>query len=436
MVDDSKALFFIRHGEALHNEASARSWHESTEAYTASLEDPALFDAALTERGRAQSVDLGRKLQEAGVDLVVASPMRRCLETALFAFGDDLEIVVLEDVRERHGIYPHERRRNKTEILETLAGRSRVDVSGLHSAEDTLWREDRRESWDEMCARAQRALIWLLGRPERRIAVVSHGLFLRHACVTGANKRLRLQCSAEDHARSWSNCEVRVYVVQSVVDARRIELDDLRAGRFPEPAATTASAGDARGRGRAGGWRRRQQRPKGQWLHMSSDTSGLAGLFEIEQAPAADSGASGGRFRSLMARLFGAFVATPQARVVTIRSAQTGMYVNLPGGKREEGIHLWMWDNPQSKHSQWLVTSLGRSTAGPCTISNLTSGMYIQAKGRSSGAWVRTTVDAAHADAHWVLQQHDAEATPEAMPRYRIRNSGSGKYLVLAPLEP
>ena len=48
----------------------------------------------------------------------------------------------------------------------------------VETEEDALWRADHRETHGEIRARGRAFVAWLLGRPERRLAVVTHSSFL------------------------------------------------------------------------------------------------------------------------------------------------------------------------------------------------------------------------------------------------------------------
>ena len=69
-MSDLLRLHFVRHGESLANEADK-----------AGRERPADWDG-LSERGWEQARALGRRLAEQGIEVIVASTMRRAQETA------------------------------------------------------------------------------------------------------------------------------------------------------------------------------------------------------------------------------------------------------------------------------------------------------------------------------------------------------------------
>ena len=84
-----------------------------------------------------------------------------------------------------------------------------VDFSLVRTDEDTWWQVDRRELVSEVIARARAFVRFLYTRPERNIAVVSHGVFLEtlvSADVLGL-------VDPAVRGRRFANCEVRSLVV-------------------------------------------------------------------------------------------------------------------------------------------------------------------------------------------------------------------------------
>lgn len=58
------------------------------------------------------------------------------------------------------------------------AERPTVVVPQIETEEDELWQEKSRENHDQIRARGRKFVAWLLARPERRLAVVTHSSFL------------------------------------------------------------------------------------------------------------------------------------------------------------------------------------------------------------------------------------------------------------------
>jgi hypothetical protein len=137
-------VIVMRHGVALHNVSDPATPHHHRR-----LDDPALTDPPLIETGRIQAVQAGTRIAEwwrrqqqpqqqyplygcggnndddTPIDLVVVSPLSRCIETAVLAFGPAptgapppiRRFVCHEDVREAFGRHYPDKRSEKS-ILE------------------------------------------------------------------------------------------------------------------------------------------------------------------------------------------------------------------------------------------------------------------------------------------------------------------------------
>lgn len=128
----SKVVYFVRHAEALHNEAFKVRGR-------AAYEDPCFLDPELTALGVQQCralKPLAARVQ-GSLDLLVVSPLRRTLETAVHTF-DKLEgtpWVAHELVRERIGRNTCDRRRALSIIK---AEHPAVDFSQVRCCLDTF----------------------------------------------------------------------------------------------------------------------------------------------------------------------------------------------------------------------------------------------------------------------------------------------------------
>jgi broad specificity phosphatase PhoE len=183
-----KVVHFIRHGQAEHNALAAASGAPAchckrsepggrdTPQASCPYNADAAFDAPLTATGRDQASDLADTCAGLGVQLVVSSPLRRTLQTALHAFGDFIEadllapVVAHEALREQHGMHRCDQRRDTVAIGAEFG--VRVNVDGLPPT-DTLW-TDQRESKDHVADRCEEFATWLMEQPEDNIAVVAH----------------------------------------------------------------------------------------------------------------------------------------------------------------------------------------------------------------------------------------------------------------------
>jgi len=182
-MPDAKILC-IRHGQSTFNAV-----------WACQGTDPMLWDARLSELGQEQVQQARASIAAHPVELVLVSPLTRALQTALGLFhghpaAPAMEVVPL--LRERVenscdvGRPPAELAAEfPTLSFEHLPqvwwhAEGEADGRGIHLEPDTV-----------VQARVAAFRVALLARPERVIAVVGHGTFLRH--LTG---------------RSFANCEI------------------------------------------------------------------------------------------------------------------------------------------------------------------------------------------------------------------------------------
>ncbi|KAF3570689.1 hypothetical protein F2Q69_00060855 [Brassica cretica] len=158
------------------------------------LLSPHLFDAPLTDHGHQQVENLRERLVSSGllkrVELVVTSPLT--MQTAVGVFGN-------EDKLQNIACSPS--------IVALEVARD----CNIESEEDNLWRPDVRESKEEIFARGLEFMKWLWKRPEKEVAVVSHGMVLRHMLYVFAN-----DCDdsvRHELCKRFTNCEIRTVVI-------------------------------------------------------------------------------------------------------------------------------------------------------------------------------------------------------------------------------
>lgn len=197
----SKVVHFIRHGKAAHNEAFDI---EGTNSYY----DEKYFDSRLTQLGVSQAQALERKLSSSPIpmEVVIVSPLSRTLQTAFHLFPKGIHntppLVAIETCRERFGVYPCDRRRQRSIISKEFP---RVDFSEI-SEDDRLWTTER-ETQDQLESRGRDFVLkTLMQRKEKFIVVVSHASFL----VTLFNSVL--DCPRE-YQGTFENCELRSMVL-------------------------------------------------------------------------------------------------------------------------------------------------------------------------------------------------------------------------------
>lgn len=169
-----KRLFFIRHGEAQHNVA----WYKYGEKayYMKEITDP-----KLTNTGESQALHLGNNFKDINsVELVIVSPLMRCLQTATNIFlGHNVEMIACEEAREfPMGLQYANKRSNKSLLRKEFP---HVNFINLKTDEDVLWNSERLETLDELNTRTENLYTYIKKRPEKNIAVVSHSTFIMNA---------------------------------------------------------------------------------------------------------------------------------------------------------------------------------------------------------------------------------------------------------------
>ncbi|MBM3261291.1 histidine phosphatase family protein [Candidatus Kaiserbacteria bacterium] len=155
-----KKIYLIRHGES---EGNADNRWQSTEG-------------GLTEHGREQSHALGARLAGIPFTAFVSSPMQRARETAAIIAEHtswDTEI-------EYSDLFV-ERRKPSIQIGMERSDPSSLEIDKLVAAHFTQagWRHSDEENYEDMTARARKALLLLTEHPRDEIVVVMHGYFMR-----------------------------------------------------------------------------------------------------------------------------------------------------------------------------------------------------------------------------------------------------------------
>ncbi|GLT93688.1 hypothetical protein SLE2022_114670 [Rubroshorea leprosula] len=199
-----KILHLVRHGQAMHNVEGDKNRD--------ALLSPHLFDAKLSPLGCEQVDQLRKHFHASGllnrIDLVITSPLLRAIQTAVGVFGGNQsyidrvkmakesvtpanegdidfdvvstpncpKIMAVELCRDRNGLRPCDKRRRVSDYQLLFPS---LDYSMMDSDEDNLWIPDIRESEEELVARGMKLMKWLWTRPEKEIAVVSHGIVLQ-----------------------------------------------------------------------------------------------------------------------------------------------------------------------------------------------------------------------------------------------------------------
>ncbi|KAK9110942.1 hypothetical protein Scep_018461 [Stephania cephalantha] len=228
-----KTLHLVRHAQGFHNVAGEKD-------HSAYL-SPELFDAQLTPLGWQQVDNLRKHVNACGlsnkIELVIASPLLRTMQTAVGVFGggdytDGLSVtplmvanagnsnrsaisslnappfVAVELCREHLGVHFCDKRRSVSEYELLFPA---IDFSLMETNEDILWKADVREANEEVAERGKKFMDWLWTRKEKEIAVVTHSGFLFHT-LNALGKDLH-PLMKEEVCKHFANCELRSIVI-------------------------------------------------------------------------------------------------------------------------------------------------------------------------------------------------------------------------------
>ncbi|CAF1443600.1 unnamed protein product [Rotaria sordida] len=162
----TKTLFLIRHGQSIAN----RDYDESS----------AYRDAGLTEQGFAQARALQKELEELQIELVVVSPLTRALQTCQTALPSSYSgpILVLPEIAEICS--SHYSCGQKRHIIQPKFP-NRFDWSNVPIDDIWWWQYDQKhcsETNEYQTKRVEKFRRFIQERPEKRIAVFSHGDYL------------------------------------------------------------------------------------------------------------------------------------------------------------------------------------------------------------------------------------------------------------------
>ena len=165
----TKRVLFVRHAEGVHN--ATENWD--------------IPDPELTEKGAGQAQELRAALAAQGVfqelELIVVSPLRRTLRTALLAFPAGIPRFVTALHRERWS-----GRCDEGSSAPALCA-ALPDVAtwpGLDTLGERWWAS----APEDFPARALAFRRWLVARPESTLAVVGHGAFSKELLGRDVNK--------------------------------------------------------------------------------------------------------------------------------------------------------------------------------------------------------------------------------------------------------
>ena len=153
-----KTVYFVRHGESEGNVGDV--WQDST--------------AALTEHGRVQAGVVGDRFSALPVDIIVASDMKRALQTAdIIADRIKCEVV--------HSSLFNERRRPSEQLGEFKENETAKEAEMLMKTyfNDPQFRYSDEENFCDLKFRAEELMQFLEERPEDHVLVITHEILMR-----------------------------------------------------------------------------------------------------------------------------------------------------------------------------------------------------------------------------------------------------------------
>lgn len=230
-----KTVYFIRHGVARHNVPDPNT------GQMPNLFDERYTDPPLIQHGEMQAGELGAKLRQMGlvlnsmarssnvmdtsccntkqpIDLVVCSPLTRCIQTASLIFPNFRSIYCHGDIREAFGMHYPDRRSPLSQIRAKFPHLTYHHPS-LSSEDDIDWQPHIRETRDDVVRRIDNFFTWLTQQPQQSIVVVSHGVWIECALLKYCPQVL------EFGKKRVFNCEA--YVAHLAYNGDQLTLNDV-----------------------------------------------------------------------------------------------------------------------------------------------------------------------------------------------------------------
>ncbi|KAK4359170.1 hypothetical protein RND71_021399 [Anisodus tanguticus] len=203
-----KTIHLVRHAQGIHNV-------EGEKDHSAYL-SPHLFDAHLTPLGWQQVDNLRKHVHASGfskkVELVITSPLLRCMQTAVGVFGgegytDGIDVPPLMVTDAGNSNHPAISSLNCPPFIAVEGCREHL----IESDDDVLWEPEIRELNEHVASRGIEFFKWLWTRKEKEIAIVTHSGFLTHTLsVFGTDCHPDVK---NEIVRRYENCELRSMVI-------------------------------------------------------------------------------------------------------------------------------------------------------------------------------------------------------------------------------
>ena len=193
-------LYFVRHGQALHNIAAEMF---GDYAYF----DPIYRDAELTEKGIAQAKGLQLFFKRNQPDLIYSSSLRRCLQTldnSLININSTLDIIVDDRLIERYGQHPCNKRSDKQELHNFIN-----KPINIENVSETIPWSNKRETNEEIIRRGREWYYNMLDLVRENININRVVIYTHYEFLETMLSNSSLPFSSKENGRPFSNCEVR-----------------------------------------------------------------------------------------------------------------------------------------------------------------------------------------------------------------------------------
>lgn len=181
-----KTLYFIRHGKATHN-------HDFKKFGEKAYVDIINTDSGLTEVGMDQAISLNENIYkfifDNKVNLIITSPLRRCIMTSLLVFKDiKVPIIANDFIREfPAGEHTPNKRMSKNDLNYFFG--SKIYFDNVEDY-DTLWTPEK-ENLESLDNRINKFFEFIKNRKEDNIMIVSHASFMSRLIYKDLNKSIK-----------------------------------------------------------------------------------------------------------------------------------------------------------------------------------------------------------------------------------------------------
>jgi broad specificity phosphatase PhoE len=211
----SKVIWFVRHGNALHNKKFAEAGNDPAVYF-----DEANSFSILTDKGRDQVETLRTSdiwaRAATGIEAVYTSPLIRCIQTSdlLFDHPKTHTRPHIADplLRERNGLHPCNRFLRRSVLKMTAP---HVNIDRITSEVDEDYNPDIRESWESVEHRAKSFFVNVCREPYTEVCAVTHHDFLL-AAITRDIPGVHVVNRAECKDPTFPNAACQGVVVQIV----------------------------------------------------------------------------------------------------------------------------------------------------------------------------------------------------------------------------